>query len=111
MTSNNNNVDAVDDGEQLPCKYCQNTPCVLEQGLYDSMTEFEESLRDLDHDGKLLNKEVRFQLYRHVTAWMHGFLGKGRRVEIPQCVRGEILDMAPESDGKYTGFRNAEESR
>jgi hypothetical protein len=39
------------------------------------MTEFEESLRDSDHDGKLLNKEVRFQLYRHVTAWMHGFLG------------------------------------
>jgi hypothetical protein len=99
-----------DDKMQPPCKFCQNTPCLLEQGLYDSITEFEETLQDGNHDGTLTNKMIRFQLYRHATAWMHGFLGKSRRIEIPQCVRTEILDLAPESDGNYVGFRPATDS-
>jgi hypothetical protein len=95
-----------EDIDEQPCPLCQNVPCLLQQGLYDSMTDFEASLCDGDHDGSLTNKPVRFQLYRHVTSWMHGYLGKGRRLEIPQCVRTEILDLAPESDRlNYVGFK------
>ena len=90
-----------------PCELCQNVPCILQQGLYDSIVEFEESIRDGDHDGTLTNKEVRFRLYRHATAWIHGFLGKGKRVELPQCVRTEIQDLAPESDHQYVGFKDS----
>jgi hypothetical protein len=36
---------------------------------------------------------------------MHGYLSKRRRLEIPQCVRTEILDIAPESNGDYVGFK------
>jgi hypothetical protein len=97
-----------DDVVEVLCVFCQSTPCLLTQGLYDSLTEAEEYIRDCDHECKLTNKEVRFQLYRHATTWMHGYLGKSRRIEIPQCVRTEILDMAPEPNGQYVGFLPAE---
>jgi hypothetical protein len=103
---------ALDDNEQAPednlvvtCKYCEQTPCWLEQGLYDRMVELEEIIRDEAIDQKLNNKQIRFQLYREATTFIHGHLGKGRRIELPCCVRGEILDLAPAPDGQYTGFK------
>ena len=103
IAEDNNN--AADEGP--PCPLCQNVPCLLEQGLYDCLVLFEEQFRFSDFDGTLTNKCMRYNLYRQATAWMHGHLGKGRRIEIPQCVRTEILDMAPESSGEYVGFREA----
>jgi hypothetical protein len=103
MDNKNNPKNIVE--EKRPCLYCQNVPCLLEQGLYDFMVSFEENLRKSDSDGTLRNKIIRFNLYRQVTHWMHGHLGKGRRIKILQCVRTEILDMAPESSGDYVGFR------
>jgi hypothetical protein len=91
--------------DEGPCPFCQNVPCLLEQGLYDSIAEYGESL----HDNDLTSKQIRFQLYRHATTWMHGYLGKRRRLEIPQCVRTEILDIAPESNGDYVGFKEVNE--
>jgi hypothetical protein len=107
MTTTNSHV--AEEEMQPPCQFCQCTPCVLTQGLYDSLTDFEDSIRDGDHDGTLTNKMVRFQLYRHATMWLHGYLGKSKRIEIPQCVRTEILDLAPESDGNYVGFWAADD--
>jgi len=40
-----------------------------------------------------------------VTGWIHGFLGKGVRIEIPDCVRDEIIALTPEDDHVYVGFR------
>lgn len=68
------------------------------------MVEHEEGLHDSNGETNMTNKQIRFSLYRMATAWIHGFLGKGVRIELPVCVRGEILDMAPESDHVYTGF-------
>jgi hypothetical protein len=96
--------------DQGPCPFCQNVPCLLEQGLYDSIAEYGESLHDNESDNSLTNKQIRFQLYRHATTWMHGYLGKRRRLEIPQCVRTEILDIAPESNGDYVGFKEVNEN-
>ena len=56
------------------------------------------------HWKKLLNKQIRHALYRESTAFIHGYLGKGNRIELPQCVRGDIIDMCPDPDGEYTGF-------
>jgi hypothetical protein len=90
------------------CVHCDEVPCLLDQGLYVSITEFESGLRDADHDEQLSNKQVRYQLYRHATTWIHGYLGRGKRIELPQCVRTEILDLAPESDRSYVGFTNGD---
>jgi hypothetical protein len=94
--------------DKPPCPFCQNCPCWLEQGLYDSLVVLEQSIRDGDHDNKVTNKEVRYQLYRHATAYIHGFLGKGNRIKLPRCVETDIRDLAPEPAQAYEGFREAE---
>jgi hypothetical protein len=99
--------DAATPSDEVCCDLCQNVPCLLRQGLYDLITEYEDQIRQTDSDETLTNKEVRFKLYRHATTWMHGYLGKRRRIEIPQCIRTEILDLAPESSGSYAGFKDA----
>jgi hypothetical protein len=64
-----------------------------------------ESLQNDEATAHLTNKQIRFILYRFATNWIHGFLGKGKRIKLPVCVRGEILDLAPENDHVYVGFR------
>jgi hypothetical protein len=107
--SNNNiaedNNKSNDEGP--PCPLCQNVPCLLEQGLYDYLVLFEEQFVNDCEEGELTNKMVQYNLYCQATHWIHGHLGKCRRIEIPQCVRTEILDMAPENDGQYVGFCEA----
>ena len=105
------NYDAMNDYEatedsQNTCQYCFQCPCWLEQGLYEKLLELEESLRDDDIEKKLSNKQIRHALYRESTAFIHGYLGKGNRIALPQCVRGDIMDMCPDPDGEYTGFRD-----
>jgi hypothetical protein len=72
-----------EDVDEQPCPLCQNVPCLLQQGLYDSMTDFEASLRDGDHDGSLTNKQVRFQLYRNAVC---GILGSGEQTRTESCI-------------------------
>ena len=110
LPSSPNNDNSTTPEEEVGCPLCYSTPCLLRQGLYDSITEYEDEIRQSDADETLTNKQMRFKLYRHATTWMHGFLGKRRRIEIPQCVRTEILDLAPESNGAYVGFKDVAES-
>lgn len=95
------------DEDDTTCPHCFQEPCLLQQGLHRSIIEYYE--RELCHDdGSPIfpnNKQIRFRLYKHVTAWIHGFLGKGVRIEIPTCVRDEIIEMAPEDDHVYVGFK------
>ena len=88
------------------CVHCFSSPCILRQGgLYESIVDYyEQGLCDDDGEPIFPNKEIRFRLYKHVTACRHGFLGKGVRIRIPVCVRGEILDLAPDPNHEYVGF-------
>ena len=112
MDNNHNNANKLtlapkrgDDPVDPPvtgCPYCLFEPCILDTGLYQVIVDYERDLRD--NDSSMTNKQVRFYLYRHVTHWMHGYLGWGIRIKIPTCVRGEILDLAPEPSHDYVGF-------
>ena len=51
------------------------------------------------------NKEIRLTMYREASQFINGYLGKGRRVKLPICVTGEIMDFAPEPGQKYVGFQ------
>lgn len=88
------------------CPHCFNVPCLLYQGLYRSIVDYyEENLSD-ESGNAFTSKEIRFRLYRHATAWIHGFLGKGTRIELPLCVKTEIVDLAPADPGTtYVGFK------
>jgi hypothetical protein len=81
MNNNNNNItDVVLSNDKMklfpnvnpPCKYCQNVPCLLEDGLYELNVQYEEELRE--NDSTLTNKDIRFYLYRYVSRWIHGYL-------------------------------------
>ena len=61
-------------------------------------------VHDSNGDTNMTNQEICFSLYRLATSWIHGFLGRGVQIQLPVCVRGEILDLAPEMDHFYTGF-------
>jgi hypothetical protein len=84
------------------CRYCGFEPCRLDTGLYQVIVDYEANLHY--SNVSLTNKKVRYHLYRHVTNWIHGYLGKGTCIEIPTCVRGEILNLAPDLNHKYVSF-------
>jgi hypothetical protein len=101
-------------GDESPrCPHCLNAPCLLSQGLYRSMVDYyEENFCDADGETTLASREVRFQMYKYVTEWIHGFLGKGVRIKIPLCVQSEIRDLAPADPGTtYVGFKESREQQ
>jgi len=93
----------------VPCPYCVQTPCCLDQGLYESIVaKYDTMHEDNESPTAPTNKKIRFELYRHATSWMHGYLGKGVRIELPQCVTGEIMELAPAEPGTaYVGFKES----
>jgi hypothetical protein len=96
-------------GRAMKCRWCRRRPCIMADGVfYDCLLEYFQDFVEPEYEAKnLTEKEVRFRLYRHATSLIHGYLGKGVRIELPQCVRGDILDLIPAPDGKYVGFKPA----
>lgn len=83
------------------CGFCNETPCVI-TGCYDMLCQLGDSKQSIG----MSNREIRFELYREATRFLHGFLGKGNRRQLPLCVIGEIHDLYPAEKGtKYTGFK------
>jgi hypothetical protein len=96
-------------GRPPKCRWCRRRPCIMaDGGFYACLLEYFQDYVEPEYEAKnLTDKEVRFRLYRHATSMIHGYLGKGVRIELPKCVLGEILDLIPAPDGKYTGFKPA----
>jgi hypothetical protein len=104
-------VEEEEDAGEPPavrCVLCDNSPCILRQGLYDDLVLLSINMTENSYETVYTNKQVHFEMYREATRYIHGYLGKGRGVPLPQCVRTEILDFAPESDRKYVGFQDGE---
>ena len=51
------------------------------------------------------NREIRYALYRDATTFISGYLGKGNRKELPDCVVCKIRDSYPAEGGNYVGFK------
>jgi hypothetical protein len=51
------------------------------------------------------NKQIHFELYRYMARVIYGYLGKGKRRQLPECVIHEIHEHCPKSDREdYVGF-------
>ena len=73
---------------------------------------YEDHFCDADGETTVPSCQIRFHMYKHVTEWIHGFLGKGVRIKIPLCVQGEIRDLAPADPGNpYVGFKDSREEQ
>jgi hypothetical protein len=94
--------------EDSPCVHCDFCPCILEQGLYDLLSEGVSLLEDDGHDIHAIRRQVRYDMYRKASNFIFGRLGKGIRKKLPDCVVSEIRDFVPENDKtSYVGFREA----
>ena len=76
------------------CEYCDGYMC----DRMEWKEEIEDMLRDVASQVGS-NKEKRFMMYRKFTAMRHGYLGKGKRVEVCYCVRDIILHTFPVEAG------------
>ena len=95
--------------EPTTCEFCQEAPCVLQQGLYDKLCHYYTHFLEEDHTGGIItNKQVRFALYRQSTFFIHGHTRAKERIELPQCVVTDIRDFAMAEHGEeYVGFKHA----
>lgn len=92
--------------EDAPCVYCNFSPCILDQGLYDLLSEGGLSNDDGHDDINYINKQIRYDMYRKASHFIYGSLGKGNRKQLPHCVVAEIHDFAPEDvKENYVGFQ------
>jgi hypothetical protein len=92
---------------QDECPLCKWSPCVLEHGLYDLLTE-PEYLDNYDYV-RANAKSIRFDMYRKSTHFMYGPMRKGQRMKLPTCVTTQIHDIAMEDDANnYVGFKESE---
>ncbi len=95
-----------DDDSKGICEQCLSIPCVLED-TKDSIT----ASFDAVHNSDPLNKHICFKMYKTWVANHYGFLGKNHRIKIPDCVVEYIRELAPEPDGKYTGYHEVGDSQ
>ena len=85
----------------MKCEHCESNPC---HGLF--YRDILESHGEFLNDGSQTPNFLRRQLYAIYVREVHGFLGRGIRVEIPVCVRNMIREIYPDPQGQYMGHRD-----
>lgn len=65
------------------CPYCICLPCLSH--VLDDGEDIRRFMDEMAKDG-LTNKEVRHHTYRKIARTLYGILGKGNRVELPNCL-------------------------
>ena len=88
----------------MACRQCNTNPCLL--STHREMLEKTAEVSDTD----LPSNAARHALYRAFTAAEHGYLGRGNRIVVPECVRNFIRELFPDEGGKYTGHRDSTNS-
>lgn len=77
------------------CQFCFKAPCLLEQGLQLSIQQRADEIRDDSLEGIYSSNFVRTLLSCHAKRWIHGYRHKRQKVQLPQCVKILILQVAP----------------
>lgn len=89
------------DEDEWLCPVCENSPCKFLQ----AQEEMEKVVSIMAPE--TTNKAKRFECYRFMSRWLHGLLGTGNRIPLPECCKQGIADLFPAEDGNYVGFRHA----
>lgn len=91
--------------DDILCPACDQSPCVLLDFQQD-LKLYAEVHREGTNGTDLENKQLRFQLYRQASQFLHGYLGRGNRRRLPDCVTNLIKSWFPSEGGTYTGFKS-----
>ena len=91
------------------CFACSEEVCLWDQYAEDVINEveswasYEGALQD--SEPFFSNSSMRKRCYRVFTVMHHGYLGKGNRLRIPECVKEGIRNSYP--DLTYMGHMDA----
>ena len=93
--------------ESTYCIHCLSDPCLWH--LYCRQISEECQMLENNQTESIVDEEAarryRFHAYKTFVRIHHGYLGRSRRVKIPQCVLLGIHDLWPDVDNNYTGHR------
>ena len=83
------------------CGFCECDPCII--------TELDDMLNAIlmEYRDSKSNREIRYCMYTDSIRYIHGYLGKGNRRQVPKCLEKKIHSLAP--DEEYTGFIPSQE--
>ena len=85
------------------CEKCEFAPCIWEQYGVSIVAECQNIHA---HEPTVTNSQYRKTCYQKFSRCVHGYLGKGNRRELPECVLCNIREMFPnKEDEKYMGFK------
>ena len=87
------------------CGECEQNPCdwfLLGPTIVDCI----RATQSIDAGGGCadINKKCRFKSYQMYTRAKFGYLGKGKRVQLPSCVTNGIRNNFPDPNQCYIGF-------
>lgn len=83
------------------CEYCYKDPC-----MWDTVSATVlESIRKKQQESNYAHNELRKIGYKTAVNKIHGVLGRGNRVQLPQCVVNGVRNEYPDCDGYYMGYK------
>ena len=83
------------------CNHCREVSCVWE----DIGDEVKDYMRSKLDEGVVGNNVLRKHGYQKSISLIHGFLGKGNRVQLPHCVVTGIRNEYPDKKEVYQGYK------
>ena len=97
------------------CAYCGNDVCLFYQlhGFIEFTVDWEEI--EFERLIKESNTKTEFKhqcstarklLYGKITRELYGYLGRGNRVVLPDCILQGVRGMYPDPDDKYMGHKD-----
>jgi hypothetical protein len=87
------------------CNDCQQNPCdwsLFGPSIVDCIRSTISNTPSVDRYHT--NKQCRFAAYQMYTRAKLGYLGKGNRVQLPQCVSTGVRNNFPDPNNSYVGF-------
>jgi hypothetical protein len=88
------------------CHHCQQDPCdwfLHGPSVVDSVRT-SHGIMPINVDRSVLNKSCRYAAYSQFAHIKFGYLGKGKRVPLPDCVVRGIRVNFPDANHFYVGF-------
>ena len=83
------------------CNHCHEVNCVWE----DIGDEVKDYMQSKLNEGVVGSNVLRKHGYQKSISLIHGFLGKGNRVQLPHCVITGIRKECPDEKEAYQGYR------
>lgn len=92
-----------DDDNEIVCLLCGKDPCEWVQ-INPLLLRYFSNINN--NFATKNNKSKQHFMYKKGSKVKYGFLGRNVRVRLADCIVNKIRQAYPNSDNKYTGFKN-----